>query len=33
MDIHGVDEVEYVKRSNMKELYALVQGADKIVSY
>lgn len=33
MDIHGVNEDEYVKRSGMKELYALVQKADKIITY
>lgn len=33
MDIHGVDTDEYVKKSNMKELYGLIQGADKIISY
>lgn len=33
MIIHGVDESEYVKRSNMKALYELVKIADKIISY
>lgn len=33
MDIHGVNEDEYLKRSNMKSLYALVSKADKIISY
>lgn len=33
MDIHHVNEDDFVKRSNMKELYALVSAADKIVSY
>ncbi|MDL2316578.1 DsrE family protein [Desulfovibrio sp. OttesenSCG-928-A18] len=33
MDLHAVSEDEYIKRSNMKELHALVMKADKIVSY
>lgn len=33
MDIHGVNADAFVKRSNMKELHALVTAADKIVSY
>lgn len=33
LDIHGVAEDEYIKRSNMKELQALVVNADRIVSY
>ncbi|MDL2313725.1 DsrE family protein [Desulfovibrio sp. OttesenSCG-928-C14] len=33
MDLHGVSEDEYIKRSNMKELHAALMGADKIVSY
>ena len=33
MLIHGVDESEYVKRSNMKTLYEQVKLADKIISY
>lgn len=33
MDIHGVNEDDYLKRSNMKSLYALMQQADKIISY
>jgi hypothetical protein len=33
MDIHGVNEDEYLKRSNMQTLYELMQKADKIISY
>ena len=33
MLIHGVDESEYVKRSNMKTLYEQIKIADKIISY
>lgn len=33
MDIHGVNEDEHLKRSNMKTLYELMQKADKIISY
>jgi len=33
MDIHGVNENEYLKRSNMKTLYSLVKTADKILNY
>jgi len=33
MLIHGVDESEYVKQSNMKTLYEQVKLADKIISY
>lgn len=33
MDIHGVNEDEYLKRSNMKSLAELMRKADKIISY
>ena len=33
MVVHGVDESEYVKRSNMKALYSQVKLADKIINY
>jgi len=33
MLIHGVDESEYVKRSNMKTLYEQVKIAGKIINY
>lgn len=33
MLIHGVDESEYVKQSNMKTLYEQVKLAGKIISY
>jgi len=33
MDIHGVNVDKFVKRSNMKELHALVSAAEKIISY
>jgi len=33
MTIHGVDESEYVKLSNMKSLYEQIKLADKIISY
>lgn len=33
MDVHGVNEDEYLKKSSMKELYDLVAAADKIISY
>lgn len=33
MDIHGVNADEYIKRSNMKELHAVVMKADKIITY
>ncbi len=33
MDIHGVDESNMVKLSNMKFLYAETKKADKIFSY
>lgn len=33
MIIHGVDESEYVKCSNMKTLYEQVKTADKIINY
>lgn len=33
MTIHGVDESEYVKLSNMKTLYEQVKIADRIINY
>lgn len=33
MDIHGVDEDQHVKLSNMKFLYEQIQLADKILNY
>lgn len=33
MDIHGVNADNYVTRSNMNTLYALMREADKVVSY
>lgn len=33
MGIHGVDADEYIKKSNMKELHALVLASDKIITY
>lgn len=33
MSIHGVDESEHVKLSNMKALYELVKKADRILNY
>lgn len=33
MIVHGVDESEYVKISNMKALYEQVKIADKIINY
>lgn len=33
MNIHGVDESQYVKLSNMKTLYEQVKAADKILNY
>ena len=33
MLVHGVDESEYVKQSNMKALYEHVKQADKILNY
>jgi len=33
MDIHGVNETDGPKRSNMATLYSLVKNADKILSY
>jgi len=33
MDIHGVDEDVYLKRSSMKQLHALLLAADKTVNY
>lgn len=33
MIIHGVDESEYVKLSNMKFLYEQLQLSDKIVNF
>ncbi len=33
MGIHGVDEDQYLKLSNMKFLYEQIQKADKILSY
>lgn len=33
MDIHGVNEDERLKRSNMKTLYSLIKQADKIINY
>lgn len=33
MIVHGVDETEHVKLSNMKLLYEQVKIADKIINY
>ena len=33
MDLHGVEEDEYLKRSNMINLYALVKKADRVINY
>ena len=33
MDIHGVNENDGLKRSNMSTLYSLVKDADKILNY
>jgi len=33
MIVHGVDESEHVKLSNMKTLYEQVKIADKIINY
>jgi len=33
MLIHGVDESEYVRRSNMRTLYEQIKIADKIINY
>ena len=33
MGIHGVDEDQHIKLSNMKFLYEQIQLADKILSY
>lgn len=33
MSIHGVDENEYVKLSNMKYLYEQIGAADRILNY
>jgi uncharacterized protein involved in oxidation of intracellular sulfur len=33
MTVHGVDESEYLKLSNMKTLYEQVKAADKIINY
>ena len=33
MDIHGVNENNGLKRSNMSTLYSLVKNADKLLSY
>ena len=33
MDIHGVNEDDRLKRSNMKELHALLLKADKVLNY
>ena len=33
MGIHGVDEDQYIKLSNMDFLYKQIQLADKILSY
>lgn len=33
MGIHGVDEDQFIKLSNMKFLYEQIKSADKIISY
>jgi hypothetical protein len=33
MDVHGVNANDELQRSNMKQLYDLVKGADKILNY
>jgi hypothetical protein len=33
MDVHGVNANEALQRSNMQQLYDLVQSADKIINY
>lgn len=33
MGIHGVDESDYVKLSNMQFLYEELKKADKVISY
>lgn len=33
MILHGVEESEYVKLSNMKYLYEELQKADRVISY
>lgn len=33
MILHGVEESEYVKLSNMKYLYQELQKADRVISY
>ena len=33
MNIHGVNEDDCLKRSNMNTLYSLVKNADKILNY
>ena len=33
MDIHGVNEDDFLKRSNMNTLYSFVKNADKILHY
>lgn len=33
MDIHGVNEDEYLKRSNLPSLYARLKECDRTLSY